>query len=182
MSEFILKNGKSLQYRKLQQGDEKSLSAFNVALSEKSRTLFMPHGYNNETLTKVINRAESGEDAAFIALDGERIAAYWFLWWFNTPFPVLGIGILDEFHSMGLGKQLMHHLIDLAETRGCETIELTTALDNKAGQALYEKTGFKRIGVVENISGDGKITEEIHMVYSIKPGVVPPPRKHDSPV
>ncbi|RKX76815.1 MAG: hypothetical protein DRP60_07130 [Spirochaetes bacterium] len=182
MSDFTLKNGKILQYRKLQQGDEKLLSTFNAALSEKSRTLFMPHGYNIETLAKVINRAESGEDAAYIALDKERIAAYWFLWWFNTPFPVLGIGILDEFHGLGLGKQLIQHLINLAETGGCEAIELTTALDNEAGQALYEKTGFKRIGTVENISGDGKITEEIHMVYSIKPGIIPPPRKHDSPV
>ena len=182
MIEFILKNGKSLQYRELRKGDEKLLSTFNAALSEKSRTLFMPHGYNYKTLAKVINRAENGEDAAFIALDKERIAAYWFLWWFNTPFPVLGIGILDEFHGMGLGKQLMHHLINLAENGGCLAIELTTALDNKAGQALYEKTGFKRIGIVENISGDGRITEEIHMVYSIKPGVIPPLRKHDSPV
>ena len=142
----------------------------------------MPHLYDDATLSKVMERVEKGNDAAFIALDGDRIVAYWFLWWVDTPFPVLGIGILDEFHGQGLGKQLMRHLIDVAEEAGCDAIELTTALDNKPGQILYEKMGFKRNGTVDNLSGDGRIIKEWHMFYPIKPGVTPPPREHCAPV
>jgi len=186
MPDFTLKNGEILEYRKLKKGDETLLPMFNKALSKRSRYLFMPHGYDRKTLKKIIRRSENGADAAFIALEkndsGERVAAYWFLWWVNTSFPVLGIGILDDFHGQGLGTQLIHHLITLAEDAGCDAIELTTDLDNRAGQALYEKTGFKRFGIVENISGDGNVRPEIHMVYSIRPGVVPPARKHDAPV
>ncbi|MCK5735078.1 MAG: GNAT family N-acetyltransferase, partial [Spirochaetaceae bacterium] len=82
----------------------------------------------------------------------------------------------------GLGSQLMNHLINLAREAGCKAIELTTALDNKPGQALYEKMGFISLGQVDNTSGDGKITKEWHMYYPIEPGVIPPPRVHDFPV
>lgn len=182
MSEFILKNKKKLYFRELRKGDEKALAAFNNELSKRSRALFMPHGYDDETISKLIQRVQSGEDAVFIALDEEKIAAYWFLWWINTPFPVLGIGILDNYHGLGLGGKLMHHLINLAEKQGCSTIELTTALDNKPARILYEKVGFKVAGKVENVSGDGKVAPEWHMIYNIKPGVIPPPRTHDSPI
>jgi ribosomal protein S18 acetylase RimI-like enzyme len=182
MSEFTLKNGEVVAYRELRKGDEKALSAFNDELSERSRFLFMPHGYDADTLAKVIKRVEDGNDAAFVALDGTRIIAYWFLWWFDTDFPVLGIGILDEFHGRGLGGQLMRHLLKLAENKGCQAVELTTALDNKPGLALYEKVGFQRNGQVDNLSGDGRIIKEWHMFYPIKSGVVPPPREHCAPV
>lgn len=179
---FILKDGRTLSYRSLQKGDEARLAAFNKALSKRSRSFFLPHAYDDESLKKAIRRAENNEDAAFIALDGERVAAYWFLWWFNTDFPVLGIGILDEYHGQGLGSMLMDHLIKLARESGCRAIELTTALDNKAGKALYEKKGFIALGQVDNTSGDGRITKEWHMYYPIESGVIPPPRVHDFPV
>lgn len=182
MSEFTLKNGTVVSYRTLREDDEKKLSAFNDELSERSRDLFMPHGYDGETFAKVMIRVNNGDDIAFVAFDGERIVAYWFLWWFNTSFPVLGIGILDEFHGQGLGGQLMRHLIEAAKNGNCEAVELTTALDNIPGLALYEKIGFKRNGQVENLAGDGRVITEWLMFYPIKSGVVPPPREHCAPV
>ena len=182
MLELTLRDGRKFVGRELKKGDEKSLAKFNDDFSERSRKLFMPHKYDDDTLSKVIERAKKGNDTAFVALDGDRIIAYWFLWWVDTPFPVLGIGILDEFHGQGLGKRLMSHLIETAENSGCDAIELTTALDNKPGQILYEKMGFVRNGTVDNVAGDGRIITEWLMYYPIKHGVVPPPREHRSPV
>ena len=182
MDTFTLKNGKVISYRKLKKGDEQALALFNDELSERSRNLFTPHRYDTDTLAKVIERAEKGNDLVYIALDGERVIAYFFLWWYDTPFPVLGIGVLDEYHGQGLGKQIMEKLIEDAKAANCDAIELTTALDNKPAYALYEKVGFKCLGQVDNIAGDGRVIKEWHMYYPIKPNVVPPPRKHCSPV
>ncbi len=179
---FVLKNGKSVYYRKLQKGDEQALVRFNNELSEHSRNLFMPHSYDADTLKKVIERAENGHDLVYIALDGDRVIAYFFLWWVDTPFPVLGIGILDEYHGQGLGRQIMNRLIDDAKQAGCDAIELTTALDNKIAYSLYERVGFKCLGEVDNVAGDGRIIREWHMYYPIKPNVIPPPRRHCAPV
>jgi ribosomal protein S18 acetylase RimI-like enzyme len=142
----------------------------------------MPHSYDDATLNKVVERVEKGNDALFVAFDGDRIIAYWFLWWVDTPFPVLGIGILDEYQGSGLGRRLMRHLIETAENAKCDAIELTTALDNKPGQILYEKMGFKKNGTVDNLAGDGRVIKEWHMFYPLKPAVVPPPREHRAPV
>ena len=179
---FTLKNGKQIPYRKLQRDDKQALARFNDELSEHSRNLFTPHRYDQETLDKIIERVENGEDLAYVALDNDRIIAYFFLWWYNTPFPVLGIGILDEYHGQGLGKQIMQKLIDDARKAGCDAIELTTALDNKSAYALYEKVGFKCLGQVDNVAGDGRIIKEWHMFYPFKPNIIPPARKHCSPV
>ena len=182
MRELELRNGGKLEYRKVKGGDENGLAAFNDSLSERSRTLFTPHKYDDATLKKVVERVGNGDDLAYVALDGDRIVAYWFLWWFNTPVPVLGIGMLDEFQGQGLGKKMISILIDDARYAGCDAIELTTALDNLPGQALYEKMGFIRNGQVDNVAGDGRVITEWLMYLPLKPGVVPPPREHCSPV
>ncbi len=180
---FVLKDGRSVVYRKIRKGDEQALARFNDELSERSRSLFMPHSYDAETLAKVIERAENGNDLVYIVLDEEdRVIAYFFLWWVDTPFPVLGIGILDEYQGQGLGKQMMERLISDAKEAGCNGIELTTALDNKAAYSLYEKVGFKCLGQVDNVAGDGRVLKEWHMYYPIKPDVLPPPREHCAPV
>ncbi len=181
-SKFSLRDGREVVYRKLRRGDEKSLAEFNSSLSPASRVFFTPHGYDDATLAKVVERVERGEDIAFVALDGNRVVAYWFLWWVNTPFPVLGIGMLDEYQGQGLGRRIMAQLIETAEKAGCHAIELTTTPDNKAGQALYGKMGFLHNGIVENVAGDGRIVREWLMYYPIKPDITPPPRQHCPPV
>ncbi len=182
MNTFTLKDGRVVTYRKLQRGDERKLMQFNDELSEESRRLFTPHKYDEQTIGRLIERAERGEDLIYIALDGDRIIGYFFLWWYNTPFPVLGIGILDDYQGLGLGKQMMERLLEDAKCAGCDAVELTTALDNKHAYALYEKVGFKCLGEVDNLAGDGRVIKEWWMYYPIKPGVVPPPREHKPPV
>lgn len=182
MGTLKLKNGGDVAYRRLRSGDEAALRAFHESLSERSRDLFTPHAYDDATLTKAIQRSEKDQDRVYVVLDGERIAAYFFLWWFDTPFPVLGIGIADDFQGLGLGKHLMNILLADAEAADRDGVELTTALDNARAKALYEKVGFTCLGVVDNQSGDGRIIREYHMLYPIKPGASPPKRTHAPPV
>ena len=92
-------------FRRLKTGDDKILKNFHCNLSEYSRRLFTPHAYDNETITKVIARSERDDDLVYIAVDEEKVVAYFFLWWFKTSFPVLGIGISDAYQGQGLAME-----------------------------------------------------------------------------
>ena len=181
MKNLNLINGQIVVYRQLCKGDEQILQEFDKDLSDKTRELFAPHSYDDETVAKIIARAESGEDLVYIAIDSEKVVAYFFLWWAKTEFPILGIGISDDFQGKGLGKQIIKILIDDGRNAGCTGIELTTLLYNKRAFTLYEKMGFELLGEVDNINSYG-IVREWHMFYPFRQGIVPPARKHEPPV
>ncbi|MBL4700724.1 MAG: GNAT family N-acetyltransferase, partial [Phycisphaeraceae bacterium] len=143
MFQLTLKNGSTVAYRRLRAGDDLQLQTFNRNLAQLSREFFSPHAYDDQTVAKIIARAEKEEDRTYIVLDGEKIVAYFFLWWYQTRFPVLGIGIADEYQGLGMGSQLMAILIEDGKKSGCDAIELTTMLKNKKAFSVYEKVGFQ---------------------------------------
>lgn len=49
-----------------------------------------------------------------------------------------------EFRKMGVGEHLINKVIDFAEKNEARKIELSTQVDNKTAQGLYEKIGFER--------------------------------------
>ena len=181
--EIRTKKGVKLSLRPLVAGDEKALRQFHHALSAESRRKFLPHLYDDETIGKFIERNDNGKDLIFVAAaPGGRIVAYFFLWEFETSVPVLGIGICDEFHGAGVGRQLMQVLIDRAASAGKDGIDLTTLPDNDRAYGLYSSVGFEYIGDVENIEGNGKIVIERRMFYPLRPDVKPPERVFGPPV
>jgi len=176
------REGKPLAARRLTQADAKTLQTFNDELSDESREKFLPHVYDDETVGKILARSEAGDDLTLGVFDGERIVGYFFLWYANQRVPLLGIGLLDEFHRQGLGQQMMGILIDAAKANGREGIELTTMQHNDAAFALYQKVGFKYFKDVKNLVGDGRIVIERAMFYEIKPGAQPMEGEHRPPV
>ena len=181
MKQLNLKDGGVIEYRCLHTGDKKILQEFDKNLSDKTRELFAPHAYDDGTVSKIIARAESGDDLVYIAIDSGKVIAYFFLWWAKTQFPILGIGVSDDYQGLGLGKQIMGILIDDGRKAGSAGIELTTLLYNKRAFTLYEKMGFQLLGEVDNINSYGTV-REWHMFYQFKLGVLPPERKHEPPV
>lgn len=69
--------------------------------------------------------------------------AYFFLWYYTDPLPLLGIGILDEYQGKGFGKKLIQFLIDAARRSSRDGIDLTMLPDNHRAYALYESLGFR---------------------------------------
>ena len=61
-------------------------------------------------------------------------------------------------------------------------IELTTVLDNNRAFALYQKVGFKYVGDVENVQGEGQVVIERAMFYAINPDAKPTGEPHRPPV
>ncbi len=53
------------------------------------------------------------------------------------------MGIVPEFRGQGLGKQILRSGLDHLESKGIQTVELTTDNENLAAFSLYKRSGFK---------------------------------------
>jgi ribosomal protein S18 acetylase RimI-like enzyme len=164
-------------------GDVEALPRFHESLSESTRRRFTPHAYDPATIGGYLKRSRAGEDLIFVAVTppGE-IIGYFFLWEFQSPIPLLGIGLTDGWQGEGLGRQMMELLIDQARKADRDGIELTTMPDNERAFGLYQACGFRYLGDVENVTGDGRIVVERKMFLPLKPTAEPSVRKFKPPL
>ncbi len=62
----------------------------------------------------------------------------------------LGLTVRKPYWNQGIATKMMQALMDFAkESTSCEIVELEVRSDNKAAIHLYEKFGFRTIGVYE---------------------------------
>lgn len=62
--------------------------------------------------------------------------------------PELGMAILPQYRGRGIGTSLIKHLFEEAKTRNISKLSLSVAPDNEAAMKLYQRFGFKEIGMV----------------------------------
>jgi ribosomal-protein-alanine N-acetyltransferase len=60
---------------------------------------------------------------------------------------VQNIAVRRDHQRAGLGRALLHELLDEAGRRGAATVFLEVAVDNGPAQRLYESEGFEGVGV-----------------------------------
>jgi RimJ/RimL family protein N-acetyltransferase len=73
----------------------------------------------------------------------------------------LGMSIQKAFAGQGLGSEMMKYLLAVAKEAGFHRIDLTVRTYNVEGIALYEKTGFQKVGLLKDVAFvDGKYVDE----------------------
>lgn len=77
----------------------------------------------------------------------------------------LAISVKKEYWGMGIGSAIMEELIDFAKNNNTiKTISLGVKASNKKAQHIYEKLGFKEVGVHRNFFNiNGNYDDEILM-------------------
>lgn len=60
---------------------------------------------------------------------------------------LVNIAVEDKMQGRGIGKQLVLHAIHTARTSGYRTIEIGTGNSSVGQLALYQKCGFRMVGV-----------------------------------
>lgn len=71
--------------------------------------------------------------------------------WFSTrhyagrTVEVDHVYIEDAHRNKGLGKQFMQWIYEYAKTKGCETVELNTYVQNHASHKFYNNEGFEAL-------------------------------------
>lgn len=136
--------------RRLQPGDAGALTSFYNALSDRSRRTFRPLGLSTTTgaCEEIVrdNLPEFDVRYDLVAVEGEHIVGWSFLWDLGSEQPAFGLGIADHYQGRGLGTQLMDRVMTEARERGLGQVHLTVVQDNEVAWAMYERRGFVRCG------------------------------------
>jgi ribosomal-protein-alanine N-acetyltransferase len=82
-----------------------------------------------------------------VALDGDRVVGYAGLCAYPDEAFVQTIAVATDAQGAGLGARLLQALLDEAARRRKTTVSLEVRADNGPAQRLYERFGFRRIGV-----------------------------------
>lgn len=175
-------DGDEFIIRRLLKSDRSSLQEFGNSLSKESTASFLPHSYDDDTVNAFLERSETGKDLTLGLFINDKMVAYFFLWYYTNPIPLLGIGILDEYQGKGFGKKLIQFLIDAARRTNRDGIELTTLPDNHRAYTLYEQVGFRHYADVNNLAGDGRVVTERAMFLQFNPAASPSVDLHKPPV
>ncbi len=60
---------------------------------------------------------------------------------------LVNVAVAEELHGKGIGKQLVMDAVKVAKERGYKTIEVGTGNSGLGQLALYQKCGFRIVGV-----------------------------------
>jgi len=60
---------------------------------------------------------------------------------------LVNVAVVEELHGKGIGKQLVSHAVETARSKGYKTIEVGTGNSSIGQLALYQKCGFRMVGV-----------------------------------
>lgn len=82
----------------------------------------------------------------------------------------IGIALKKEFWGLGIGTMLMREIDKAARKRGVSQLELEFIEGNTRARALYEKSGFRIVGIHPNAfrMSDGSLANEYLMIKELK--------------
>lgn len=79
--------------------------------------------------------------------EGDIVGAYVLLPTRPDTMELVNIAVAKKHQGKGIGKQLVRDAIKIAKTKGYKTIEIGTGNSSIGQLALYQKCGFRIIGV-----------------------------------
>ncbi|MEV5742189.1 ribosomal protein S18-alanine N-acetyltransferase [Microbispora rosea] len=102
-----------------------------------------------------------------VAEVGDRVVGYAGLAAAGDQADVQTIAVLADHRRAGVGTALMDALLTEAARRGAVSVFLEVRADNPPAQAMYERFGFRRLGLRRRYYEDG--TDAITMVKDLGP-------------
>jgi ribosomal protein S18 acetylase RimI-like enzyme len=81
------------------------------------------------------------------SLDGEIIGAFVLVAKSLDLVELINIAICERFHGQGLGKELLQAAISIARGKGFQELEVGTGNSSLSQLGLYQKAGFRIVGI-----------------------------------
>jgi ribosomal-protein-alanine N-acetyltransferase len=78
---------------------------------------------------------------------GQRVVAYAGLWLMVDEAHVTTFAVLPAYRRRGIGGRLLSDLVELAADLGATVVTLEVRLSNAAARQLYQRFGFRPVGV-----------------------------------
>lgn len=111
-------------------------------LKEPAIEKYLSHwGKEHDHALIAVNDNNHPIGAVWIRLLDQENAGYGFV---DNNTPELGMAIESSYRGLGVGKDLLSKMIDLAEDLGYSAISLSVDPRNKNALRLYENSGFKK--------------------------------------
>lgn len=86
----------------------------------------------------------------FVACDADTIAGYIGAWGVFGEADITNVCVAPEYRRQGIAGKLLDALIEEGRLRGIGTFFLEVRESNASARSLYEKHGFKEIGMRKN--------------------------------
>lgn len=83
----------------------------------------------------------------WVAEVDSQLAGYIDFWIIHDEIELISIAVHPQFRRQHVGEALMNQMIQMAQTKNIHIIYLDVRESNLGAQALYERFGFKRVGV-----------------------------------
>ncbi len=77
----------------------------------------------------------------------KQIMAYGFMSIAADEAQILNLCVHPKWQGCGYGRQMLEHLLDIANLKGVQSVFLEVRASNQAAIHLYDKIGFKQIGI-----------------------------------
>ena len=126
--------------------DEALIEDFFRVMGGESRAFFN-RGDGNKRWTLTFCKEQTADQQFWMAEEDGKMVGLVFLWDLHTGLPWLGIAVREDYKGKHMGTRLIAYAQKYAEEQGKGGIQLTTHVANLRGQALYEKMGFRRMGI-----------------------------------
>ena len=78
------------------------------------------------------------------------------LWVMADEAHITTIGVREAYRRLGLGESLLISAIELALIRNAHVVTLEVRISNTPAQALYEKYGFRKLGIRQGYYTDNR--------------------------
>jgi len=85
--------------------------------------------------------------ALLSAEEGERVAGYILGRFAADEMEITNLAVHPELRRRGIARALLWHLVERVRSRGIKKIFLEVRENNKPAIRLYEKFGFKKVGI-----------------------------------
>jgi ribosomal-protein-alanine N-acetyltransferase len=116
---------------------------FQRDILEIERTSF-PSPWDSNSFSMEIGRSVSN---FWVSLIDEVLGGYICFWIFANEIHLMNVAVHPEWRGKGLGERLLCKMIEIGIFRGAKTAWLEVRPSNLAARSLYEKAGFKKVGL-----------------------------------
>ncbi len=95
--------------------------------------------------------------------NNQGIIGYIFIRIIKPEAHILNIAVAKDYRRIGVGTELFEFGIDYIKKKGCKEVFLEVKENNTAAKRLYEKFGFKKIGIRKKYYADN----ENALIYAV---------------
>jgi len=115
-----------------------------------------------------LKRLFGGEEEGEVETSREPIVGFVGVWLMPDEAHIVTIAVRESHRGRGIGELLLIAAIELATLDDREVVTLEVRASNQAAQALYEKYGFRKVGVRHRYYSDNQEDAVIMTTDSIR--------------